>query len=77
MKTCNDCIHQEVCYRRIEGIQETFANNCGDYISANIIDNIKKALDDQYGFTGWVDDELQAVLNIIDRNTGDTDENTH
>ena len=67
MKTCNECIHQEVCYRRTEGIQETFANNCGDYISENIVDDIKKDLHDRYGDTGWVDDDLQSVLKIIDR----------
>lgn len=40
---CNDCIHNEVCYRR-ENVNTEYANNCGNYIDVNmIVDEIKKA----------------------------------
>ena len=39
---CNQCIHNEVCYKR-ENIDAGYANNCGDYCDVNmIIDEIRK-----------------------------------
>lgn len=40
---CNDCIHNEVCYKCKKSNME-YANTCGDYIDVNmIVDEIKKA----------------------------------
>lgn len=40
---CNNCIHNDVCYKRSISHME-YANICGDYIDVNmIVDEIKKA----------------------------------
>lgn len=41
--TCNDCIHQAVCYRYSYGLPENYASKCGDYESSRR----KVALDKQ------------------------------
>lgn len=30
--TCNDCIHESVCYRVGDGISPRYASKCGDFI---------------------------------------------
>ena len=29
--TCNDCIHQAVCYRRVGMTSDSYADKCGDF----------------------------------------------
>ena len=38
--TCEECIHNEVCYRR-DYVTSDFANKCGDYLSDGVFDDIK------------------------------------
>lgn len=34
--SCNNCIHNEVCYKR-KILDAGYANNCGDYCDPNMI----------------------------------------